>query len=232
MGDVSVIARRLSDQYVQHGWSGNGGYFKTVGARLLDAYNTPDMVEYLFGLGQLRHLWKPHSEAQASGICTVPSGMPHWVSPSERWMFSRIAFIDYGYFYDSDQTWYYVKPGPFRLKLPLTLIAENLDERSLEFSFLRKVERLALDEIFSGRYAECLRSGGFDPEELRKIHESLIQEEQPLYTLWDRHRPLFDCFDDWVLIRADESGASVGDILLRPKEEPHRETIFWRGPAD
>jgi len=31
MGDISIIARRLSDRYVQYGWSGNGGYFKTVG---------------------------------------------------------------------------------------------------------------------------------------------------------------------------------------------------------
>lgn len=35
MGDVSIIARRLADGYVQYGWSGNGGYFKSVGARLL-----------------------------------------------------------------------------------------------------------------------------------------------------------------------------------------------------
>ena len=27
MGDISIIARRLSDQHVQHGWSGNGGHF-------------------------------------------------------------------------------------------------------------------------------------------------------------------------------------------------------------
>lgn len=56
MGDISVIARRLSDKYVQYGWCGNGGYLRTVGARLLAWYDTPDMVEYLFGLGQLQHL--------------------------------------------------------------------------------------------------------------------------------------------------------------------------------
>lgn len=47
MGDISIIARRLSDKYVQYGWSGNGGYFQTVGARLLEWYNTPDMVQHL-----------------------------------------------------------------------------------------------------------------------------------------------------------------------------------------
>ena len=30
MGDVSIIARRLSPVYVQHGWSGNGGYFNNT----------------------------------------------------------------------------------------------------------------------------------------------------------------------------------------------------------
>lgn len=228
MGDVSVIARRLSGQYVQYGWSGNGGYFKTVGARLLEWYDTPDMVEYLFGLGQLRHLWEPHSEDDLSvEIRTMPYGMPHWVSPSERWIFSKIAFIDYGYFYDSDQTWYYVKPGPFRLKLPLALVEENLDDEALEFSFLEKVEHLVLEEIFSGRYTECLRNSGVGAEELRNIRESLLQEDGPLCQLWDRHRSVFQCFDDWILIRSDESGKNVGDIILRAKEDPHKETVFW-----
>lgn len=35
MGDISIIARRLKDGHVQYGWSGNGGYFKMVGIRLL-----------------------------------------------------------------------------------------------------------------------------------------------------------------------------------------------------
>ena len=62
MGDVSIIARRLSDKYVQYGWCGNGGVFSSVGTRLWEDYNTPEMVEYLFSLGQLRSLWSPGSE--------------------------------------------------------------------------------------------------------------------------------------------------------------------------
>ncbi len=34
MGDLSIIARRLSDKYVQYGFSGSGGYFKNVGFRI------------------------------------------------------------------------------------------------------------------------------------------------------------------------------------------------------
>lgn len=52
MGDVSIIARRLeSGKRVQYGWSGNGGYYDTVGYRLLSWYNNPEKVEYLFNLG-------------------------------------------------------------------------------------------------------------------------------------------------------------------------------------
>ena len=44
-------------------------------------------------------------------------------------------------------------------------------------------------------------------------------------------RSVFDCFDDWVLIRPDESGKNIGEIILRPKEEQHTETIFWQQSA-
>lgn len=53
MADISIIARRLPDGRVQYGWSGNWGYCRTVGHTLLTYYNTPEMVEYLFGFGQV-----------------------------------------------------------------------------------------------------------------------------------------------------------------------------------
>ena len=59
MADISIIARRLPDGRVQYGWSGNGGYCRTVGRTLLTYYNTPEMVEYLFGLGQVSVLARP-----------------------------------------------------------------------------------------------------------------------------------------------------------------------------
>ena len=62
MGDISIIARRLEGgKRVQYGWSGNGGYYRSVGAILLDWYDDPQKVEYLFSLGQLRHIGKPGS---------------------------------------------------------------------------------------------------------------------------------------------------------------------------
>ena len=31
-------------------------------------------------------------------------GVPHWLGKSEREIFNQIAFADYGYFYDTDNT--------------------------------------------------------------------------------------------------------------------------------
>ena len=62
MGDVSIIARRLEDGHVQYGWSGNGGYYKGVGVRLLSWYQKSEDVEYLFRLGQTRLIGKRGSE--------------------------------------------------------------------------------------------------------------------------------------------------------------------------
>ena len=79
MGDISIIARRLDDGHVQYGWSGNGGYFRNVGMRLLAWYDDPEKVEYLFGLGECWHLGKPRSENGGYGwfYTTQPTGDQH-----------------------------------------------------------------------------------------------------------------------------------------------------------
>lgn len=104
MGDVSVIARRLRDGHVQYGWSGNGGYYKMLGNRLLRWYNNKDEdnIEYLFGLGELRLLGKPGSERGGALWLETHdlTHTPHNLGMSEREIFSKIAFVDYGYFDD------------------------------------------------------------------------------------------------------------------------------------
>lgn len=64
MGDVSIIARRLEGGHVQYGWSGNGGYYKVVGIRLLLWYLEPEDVEYLFGLGQTALIGKREANTE------------------------------------------------------------------------------------------------------------------------------------------------------------------------
>ena len=141
MGDVSIIARRLADGHVQYGWSGNGGYFSMVGIRLLLWYQESENVEYLFSLGQTSLIGKIGSEKGGFNWYEThcPTGEAFWLDNTERKIFSRIAFIDYGYFYDLDHKWYYIIPGPFRVKIPLELIENNLDERGYEFKYKREI---------------------------------------------------------------------------------------------
>ena len=101
MGDVSVIARRLKDGKIQHGWSGNWGSYRNVGQKLMEWYDNKNMVGYLFSLGQLSNIGAPYSETNEQvpafyGTCLT--GKPHWTSATEDGIFTKIAFIDYAYF--------------------------------------------------------------------------------------------------------------------------------------
>ena len=231
MGNISIIARRLSDKYVQNGWSGNGGYFKTVGAHLLLEYQTHEMVEYLFGLGQLRNLSSPHGENKYDR--NEPTGEPHYVDTTERAIFRHILCVDHGYFYDSDNQWYYICPGPFRIKIPLIMVAFNLDDRGFEQDFLETVQQAVFDRIFDHWYKEDaafqehLKSKGISDEKMQEIREKCAASPYQLYTLYDKHPSIWRFFDDWVVIRPAEDGRSIGEILMRTRAEPHVETIYW-----
>lgn len=233
MGDTSIIARRLSAEYVQYGWGGNGGVYFPMGKILLENYEDPNTAEYLFALGQLAHIWIPHSEETGSVIANRPTGQPHWVGRSEREIFSQTVFTDVGYFYDTDHIWYYVVPGPFRLKLPLSLVARNLDENHREFDFLSRVEMAVLDQVVKmcrtdPAIGERLATRGLSPTVMDdSVLEDLKKERWPMDAFWKNYRGVFNCFDDWVLVKADKSGKHVGKIILKPKEETHIETIYW-----
>lgn len=51
--------------------------------------------------------------------------------------------------------------------------------------------------------------------------------ESYVHMLWSHHRDVFNYFDDWVLIRANEDNTEIRDILLHKKERNHIETIEW-----
>ena len=233
MGDISIIARRLTPELVQYGWSGNGGYYKTVGQLLLDEYNTPERVKYLFSLGQLSGLYLPYSEKTTYWLKTTPTGQPHWVDDTERRIFSRIVFIDYGYFYDADEKWYYVRPGPFRIKMPLELVAHHLNEDGLEFEFVgREVEALVIQKIqkiyhSNEQLQNRLSEKGLDQAAVETALADCLSKEHSVYQLFDRHERIFRQFDDWVLIRTDDFNIEITDVVMRLKEEEHIETINW-----
>ena len=233
MGDISIIARRLKDGHVQYGWSGNGGYFSMVGIRLLLWYQEPDDVEYLFELGQTSLIGKKGSEKggfhRFESHCLT--GEPFWLGRTERLIFSKIVFIDYGYFYDLDNKWYYIIPGPFRIKIPLELIERNLNDRGYEFDYLRKMEDKILRYILNEypklhpEFAEHIEKEGYSAA---KIAESINNDGLlSVMELYDKYRKVFDYFDDWILVKANSDYTEIKDIVVRKRSDHHIETCNW-----
>lgn len=237
MGDISIIARRLKDGHVQYGWSGNGGYFRSVGVKLLAWYDTPEMVEYLFSLGELELLYEPHSESTSRMIRNRPTGIPHNLGLTEREIFSRIVFIDYGYFYDLDGQWYEVFPGRFRIKIPLEEVGLFLLDQgdSYEYTLKNMLEARVLQEIAGHWFEEdpAFRSialeHDFDPKSVLEIAEKTLNSrgaENDPYIYLDDKRWLTEYLDDWVVFRGTDTPDQM-QIQMRRKETPRIETIDW-----
>ncbi len=232
MGDISIIARRLKDGHVQYGWSGNGGYFKNTGLRLLKWYDNPDIIEYLFGIGEMKFIGAPGSEKGGRPFIetTRPAGCPHNLSTTEREIFSKIVFIDYGYFYDLDNKWHYIIPGPFRIKMPLELLPHHLDDKDYEFEYRKETQlRLItyiLDElaVSDTDVMAAVSSYGKDAQEIKK---EVLDDRFPHEYFWEKYNRIFKCFDDWVLCCTNEEETEIISFKVKKKSEQHTETIEW-----
>lgn len=238
MGDISIIARRLeSGSRVQYGWSGNGGYYKMVGSRLLNWYNNPEKVEYLFDLGQLANLGKPGSENNNESLVLTHqlTGEPHWLGKSERTIFSKIAFIDYGYLYDLDNTWYYVIPGPFRIKIPLEYIDKHLDEDGFEFKERAFIEYSLVKFILNDYYLSDANFQNIIAEKytegIEKIRSKFLSNNKAdgaCIFLYELYNAIFKYFDDWVVVKTNKDNSKITNFVIRKKQENDRvETIYW-----
>lgn len=248
MGDTSIIARRLQDGHIQFGWSGNSGYFRSVGVVLLTDYNTPEKVEYLFGLGQLSSIWHPKTELTNDEIRTKPTGKPHYLTDSEEKIFRQILFVDYAYFYDADQTWYYINPGFFTTKIRLEDVWHYIEQtgNQFEFTFIHQIEGCILREILGSWYS---KDPGFrryanlyglddvlDRKSLEELDELLHPDDDDMesgyaladyvYDFYRGYKQLFDYFDRWVVVKPVK-GLQIGKILVRKREKKHLETIEW-----
>lgn len=234
MGSIGIIARRRKDGTVQYGYAGNGAYYSRMGNMLMQWYNEPRMAAYLFSLGQLSCLDMPLSEKGYPGgtayNVNTPTGEPHWESNTERSIFSQIAFIDHGYFYETECCqWFHVSNGPFRLKAPLKLIANNLDEDLREDGYLESLERLAIDYILN-EYPTT------DPEfrNLLAVHDldglrKDLSGSQPMEALFDNHMEIYEYLDDFIVALPDDECRNVAGFLVRKRESPRLETINWPG---
>ncbi len=234
MGNISIIARRLSPKYVQYGWSGNGGYFRTAGARLLEWYDDSSLIDYLFGLGQLALIGSPGSEkgGERMVLSHHPTGEQHWVGQSERNIFSKIAFIDHGYFYDSDDIWYYVVPGPFRIKIPLHFIANHLDEQGYEFKEVAYVTKQVM-KYFLLEYIpadkELLRIADLYERPYDEIVNQVIESKCPDHEIFDHFHMLYKAMDDWVVVKTDEEYENITQIIMKKNQgvDNRIETFEW-----
>lgn len=144
MASVGVIARRLANGHVQYGCAGMSGYFSVLSDRLLKWYDSPDMVEYLFGLGQLRFLGAPGSEngGYSFMLTTNPFDSPHYLGTTERGIFRKTDYVSHGYFYETDGQWYYIVFGAFKIKMPLSILGHHLNDSGNEFDYVKGWSRI------------------------------------------------------------------------------------------
>ena len=211
MADISIIARRLKNGNVEYGWSGNGGYYSSVGIRLLAWYDNPADVDYLFGLGQTRLIGKKGSENGGfpAYLTHSPIGKEFWIGETEQDIFNEIM-TDYTYFYDLDNEWYYITRGPFQIKIPLGLINNNLDENNDEFKYILTVGDKVLRYI------------------MEEYREDIIEDDKLLImNLYSKYKAIYQYFDDWIVIKTDENYEDITEIIAKKKEKHHIETNVW-----
>lgn len=251
MGDVSIIARRLLDGHVQYGWSGNGGCLDTRGVILNTLYDTPELVDYLFSLGQLELIGEPHSERKSHWYRNRPTGKPHWLGNSERDVFSKIAFVDYCYFYETrEEKWYFVNHcSAFIVKLPLSWCIDymmsytpNDDDRldqgklmhelnsSVLLQFLDKYDSDAEFKKYCDSVSHCDGKVKITPETVDNFRTIVTKYRDDDYIV-----PIFDMcrnilfedmtryYDYWTIYDTE-----ADKIIFRRRTADHVETINWR----
>ncbi len=239
MGEINIIARRLSDKYIEYGYCG-GGTFAHTGLRIMTWYSKrkmkeypqyEDIIDYLFSLGETKLIGMPGSEngGQKRLLSHDLYDRPYAVGVTERLMFSQYAFNDHGYFFDSDEKWYYIIPGPFRIKIPIELIYNNLDDEDYEFGFRNKVVIQLMTYIFQDykneKFNKLINELNLDKKNLLA---EIVNAEFPAAFLWEHYRYVYNFFDDWVVVKANPSFTEVEKFIIREKSEKHIETIFWQ----
>ena len=238
MGEVGIIARRLEGgTRVQYGCCGNGGYFKGAGLRLLSWYEDADLVEYLFGLGQTKLIGKPGSEngGEPPLLTHWLDGTPFYLGKSEREIFSQIAFIDYGYFYDLDNTWYYIIPGPFRIKIPLWYVYNHLDAENYEFEERYRIDNQVATYILEEYYKHDMDFQDLIrdkcPKGIDSIKDDILKFRDPCLRILENYKFIYDYFDDWILVKPSEDYSFIKQIVLKKNQKSNEtrriETIDW-----
>ena len=222
MGDTSVIARRLKDGTAEFGRSGDGGYFRNTGSRLLRCYQEPEAVDYLFGLGQTMQIGAVGSVHDQKDLenSNPPTGERFLEAVTEQAIFDEFPLVGHVYLYDLDNEWYYVANGSFKIKIPLRFL-----EGKIESKVIDAVSLLICKYMFTeyrdkdNPFSELL--------DLEDCKLGSISARNPIGYLRNNYYTVCDYFDKWVAIRCDSDYKSVTDILMRKKTKDHEETYLW-----
>ena len=120
-------------------------------------------------------------------------------------------------------------PGPFRIKIPIELIYNNLDDEDYEFDFRNKVVIQLMTYIFQNykneKFDKLINELNLDKKNLLA---EIVNAEFPAPFLWEHYRYIYNFFDDWVVVKANPSFTEVEKFIIREKSEKHIETIFWQ----
>ena len=219
---MSVIARRLKDGTVEFGRSGDGGYFRNTGARLLKWYQEPEAVNYLFGLGQTMQIGAVGSVHDQKDLenSNLPTGEKFLKATTEQAIFDELPCVRYVYFYDLDNEWYYVVPDSFKIKIPLRFL-----ENRIESKVIGAISLLICNYMFTEyKDKDHLFSELLDWEDCKL---GSISARNPIGYLRNNYYNVFDYFDKWVVIKCDNECKNVTDILMRKKTKEHEETHLW-----
>lgn len=193
------------------------------------------MVEYLFELGQLKSLGEPYSERKNVNplLKTYLLDSPHYLGRTERCIFQHYLFNDVGYFYDLDGIWYYIIPGPFRIKIPLRYIYNNVDKNFEEFKTLGKIQNNIIKFIFtdylnSNSEFEHMIAKKYNKTGLEIIGDLLNVSfpSDPMLKLFEDYKSIYDYFDDWIMVKTDKEDKNIVEYVIKKVSKGNRiETI-------
>ncbi len=258
MGTHAAIARRISSDVIQFGNVINDGYLEYVGYVLQMYYDTPEKVEKLFSLGQLETLGAPSTEENSATMdrktgtfCTRVwrDYCPHEICRSEDDIDPKVMFTDYYYLFDSDNHWYYIKPGLGRQKIPLVYalarmnyFKDNPESRpdifgkdDTDLCVRYEMEMAYLKEILfeypkeDACFKEMLDSSGLD---LQDVMAKLRKENFPLGRFYEKNKSLIHYFDRWRVFDVAKSSLPPVKVYLKKASEKHIETILWDVPKE
>ncbi len=75
------------------------------------------------------------------------------------------------------------------------------------------------------KFEKLIKDNNLDKEQILK---RILKESFPLGCFYENYEQLFEFFDDWIVVKADENQKKIDRFIVREKTDVHTETIFWK----